>query len=135
MPQTIRKFLFDSTLTGSSPRSINARQDLASASIADCRGSVIRSVGFEVGAGGSVNFQVDVSAGDVSEYPPPDASFITAATRPPGGGAYATTAITVPADSNAIVHLDPADNASFMRVRVTANAGAAPARAWVDLEV
>lgn len=49
--------------------------------------------------------------------------WVNAAYRAPGGGAYATTQITLAAGDDKQYFLDPADNPSWLRLKLTTNTG------------
>ena len=48
--------------------------------------------------------------------------------REPGGGAYATTAISLTAATGRSIFLDPTDNIQWVRLNITANAGSVTAK-------
>jgi len=96
---------------------------------ADVRNLTSLSVFVSVTGGTSCAYQLEGTAD-----PAGASGFVALAMRPSGGGAYATTAITVNAGAFSSVYLDPADNIQYVRVNQTARTGAATFDAWLNGE-
>jgi hypothetical protein len=84
----------------------------------DVRGLDEWNVFVSATGGTSAAFQIEVTTD-----PAGTRGWAAAGMRAPGGGAYATTAVTVNAGNGASAFVSPDDAVSWVRINVTANTG------------
>ncbi len=93
----------------------------------DVRGLDSVAVWIETPAGGtSATATIQVTAD-----PAGNSGWTNAAYRVPGGGAYATTALTITPSFGQSYFLDPADGIAWIRISITANTGPVVITAYV----